>query len=214
MLSGLKTLLSKHLSQHLSLYFVVLLCFTIGIASGVFTVKALGGVQKDQLIDYLVSSFKATLINGQMDNNQIFWYSATNSLKTTLLIWAFSICIIAFPLVFLVIGIRGFVLGFTVGFLIENLGYKGILFSIVSILPQNIIIIPALITLCVISVRFSTTVIKNRRNKRYIKKENFRIFLKYTIVCVILFIALLVGSIIEGYVSPVFLKGISGFLLK
>lgn len=214
MLSNTKALLSKHFSQHITLYFIVILCFSVGIACGAFSVKALSQIQKEQLVDYLVSTFKAILSGGQINYTQIFWYSILNSLKTILIIWIFSVLIITFPLVFFVIGIRGFILGFTVGFLVENLGYKGILFSTVSILPQNLIIIPLLIIFSVVSISYSILAIKNRKQRRYGKNEKFKLFLSYTVMSIILFALLSVGSLIEGYVSPSFLKGVSGYLMK
>lgn len=214
LLSSIRTLLSRHFSQHITLYFVVTLCFSIGIASGVFSVKALNQIQKDQLIDFLVSSFKYALIDNQLNSNEIFWHSIINNLKMAFLFWLFAITIITFPFILILIGIKGFVLGFTVGFLIDNLGYKGILFTLVTILPQNIIFIPVLITLCIVSISYSAQIIKNRRVKRSIRNENFKYFLRYSLVTIFICIILVVGCLIEGYITPILLKGVSGYLLK
>lgn len=214
MLANIKSIISMHFSRHVTLYFIVVLCFSIGIASGVFSVKALSQIQKEQLIDYLVTSFKATLGTGQTDNLQIFSHSLINNCKTIAAVWILAISIYGFPLIFLMSGVRGFALGFTIGFLIENIGYKGILFTVVSILPQNLIIIPVIICLCVVSIDYSMEVIKNRKANKYIKKEKFRNFVKYNLVLLFLFLIAVLGSLVEGYISPIFLKGILGYLLS
>ena len=40
---------------------------------------------------------------------------------------------------------KGMVIGFTVGFLVNQMGWNGFLLSFVSVLPQNFIIIPVFI---------------------------------------------------------------------
>lgn len=212
MLTNVKALISKHFSKHITLYFVIILCFSAGIASGVFSVKALSQIQKDQLVDYLVLSLKDTLIGGNLDNNQVFWYSVQNNFKTVLFVWIVAVSVIGFPLIFLAIGIRGFILGFTVGFLIQNVGYKGILFSIVSILPQNLIYIPILMVICVVSINYSVFLIRNKKVK-YVRNQKFRTFLKYSLLVLSISVLLLFGSLVEGYLSPVFLKGMIDYIM-
>lgn len=213
MLSKIKAIVALHISKHITLYFMIILCFSIGIASGVFSVKALSQMQKEQLIDYLVSSFKATLVSGQINSSQIFVHSLLVNLKTLIIIWLLAVSVFGFPVIFLTAGARGFSLGFTIGFLIENIGYKGILFCIVSILPQNLVIIPVLLALCVVSISYSVDIIRNRKANKYVKKEKYKLFLKYNMVLILLFIIMMFGSLIEGYISPIFLKGILGYLL-
>lgn len=214
MLSNIKTLLTKHFSEHIALYFMVILCFAIGLASGVFSVKALSQLQKEQLVEYLSSSFKATLLTGEINNLQILYHSIINNFKTLLIIWALAISAYGFPLIFLTIGARGFSLGFTMAFLIENIGYKGILFIMVSMLPQNIIILPVFIALCVVSVSHSLGVLRNRKAGKYVKREKLRLFVKYNFIVLLNIALLMVGSLIEAYVSPMFLKGIIGYLMS
>ena len=214
MLSNIKALLSKHFSQHITLYFIIILCFSIGIASGAFCVKALSETQKGQLVDYLVSTFKTLVEGGAINNTQIFWSSLVNSLKTVFVIWVLSLLMFTFPFILIVIGIRGFVLGFTIGFLVENLGYRGILFSVVSILPQNIIIIPMLIIFSAISISYSIESLKRRKLKRYGKNNNLKYFFGYSIESAVLLFLLMFGSLIEAYASPVFLKGIYRYLIN
>lgn len=211
MLANVRALLSKHFSQHVMLYFIIILSFCVGIATGVFSVKALNETQKGQLLDYLVSSLKAVTSKSGVNYSQILWDSIFSNLKTTLLIWGFSIAIFAFPLVFGVMGIRGFILGFTVGFLIENMGLKGALFAVVAILPQNLIIIPTLVILTALSVNYSLTAFKNRKSK-YAKKERTKLFLAYSVLSSILFLVIVLGSLIEAYLSPVLIKGVSGYI--
>lgn len=213
MLNRVKTLVVDHFSQHITLYFVIILCFSVGIASGVFSVKALSESQKAQLTDYLVSTFQSLFSRGQINNSQVLWESISYNFKTTIIIWIMAVSIIAFPLIFFIVGIRGFVLGFTIGFLIDNLGYKGILFSLVSILPHNIIILPSYIILSVVSINYSVSIIKSRKLNKYVKSEKTKKFFAYTFLTIVIYIILISGSLIEAYISPALFKGISNYLL-
>ena len=47
---------------------------------------------------------------------------------------------------------KGMVVGFTVGFLVNQMGWNGFLLSFVSVLPQNFIIIPVFIVTATLSV--------------------------------------------------------------
>jgi stage II sporulation protein M len=214
LLSKLKLYLSTHFSQHVNLYFIVILCFCIGITSGVFSVKALSEEQKNKLADYLATSFKGLLIDKEVNNLQILWQSIIYNLKTVLFISIASLIIVGIPLVLLIISIRGFVLGFTAGFLIDSLGFKGILVAVVSILPQNFLTIPLFIIFCVISISYSINVIKNRKINKYYKNQKSTLFLEYMSIIFILCMLLTVGSIIEAYICPIFLKGISNYLIN
>ena len=52
--------------------------------------------------------------------------------------------------------IKGMVVGFTVGFLVSQMGWQGFMLAFVSILPQNLIIIPVFIIMAALSVIFFT----------------------------------------------------------
>lgn len=214
MLSNIKKIVANHFTEHIMLYFFMLLCFSIGIATGVFSVKALSEIQKNKLIDYLLATVKSTLIEGQINNLDIFLNSIYFNMKTLIIIWILSISIFLFPIIFAVIGIRGFILGFTVGFLIENLGYRGILISTVSILPQSLLLVPGLLFLSVNSINYSTAIIKNKTSKKYLRNDNKIIAMKYTLGSLLIGIYLLFGSFIEGYISPLLLKGISQYIIN
>lgn len=68
---------------------------------------------------------------------------------------------IGLPIILLLLFLKGMVIGFTIGFFVQQMGWKGFLLSFVSVLPQNLIIIPIFIVVAVISVSFALQLIKN-----------------------------------------------------
>ncbi|AFS78413.1 stage II sporolation protein M [Gottschalkia acidurici 9a] len=197
----------KHVKDNVLLYFALIIVFMIGISSGAITINMLKGTQKEELIKFLDSFFKVINEN-DVDNILLVKQSFKNNLQTLIMIWFLGITVIGIPLVAGVVLLRGFVVGFTVGFLVKELGLKGFLFSILSILPQNIFLIPWIIASSVVSIGFSIKIIKSRTNK-----SNKFVFLneltRYSIVIGILFLISIIGILIESYATPMFMKLIS-----
>ncbi|MFZ5965824.1 MAG: stage II sporulation protein M [Bacillota bacterium] len=206
----MKDVAGKHIQGNILIYFIVIMFFVIGISSGAFTVKALSATHKQELIGYLKSFFQL-LSDNEFEELAILKQSLLNNLQSGALIWILGVTVIGIPLILLLIAVRGFIIGFTVGFLVENIGLKGFLFSLVSIVPQNLFIIPGLIIIAVIAISFSTMVIKNRLNKTQ-KQNIFSQFVLYSMIIFFLFLIIGVGCIVEAYITPIFMKMISSYM--
>lgn len=200
----------NHVKSNLALYFLVCTFFAVGVAAGAFTVRALDDVQKQALIKYLQGFFQI-LTSKNIDSSAVLIQSIKNNIQTVFVIWILGITVIGIPVTILIIGIRGFIIGFTVGFLINGLGSKGLIFTLLAILPQNIIIIPCLIAISVVSLSFSLMIIKNKMAKRW-TNNYWQKFLSYSILIIALFVTTILGSLIEAYIVPVFIRLISTYL--
>jgi stage II sporulation protein M len=182
----------------------------IGISAGAFTVKALSDVQKQELIGYLRSFFQFISEN-TYDSFSILKQSLLNNIQTGVLIWLLGITIVGIPFILLLIALRGFIIGFTVGFLVEQMGVKGLFFALFSILPQNLLIIPCLVSIAVIGISFSLMLIKNRLAKSY-KTDAMRQFVIYSTIIATTFGIILLGAMVEAYITPVFMKFVSTYM--
>lgn len=210
MLRKLREIALKHIQGNLIIYFIVIMFLLIGISAGAFTVKALSDGKKQELIHYLRSFFQFITEN-HVESFSILKQSLFNNLQTGILIWLLGVTIVGIPFILLLIALRGFIIGFTVGFFIEQMGLKGLLFSFCSILPQNILIIPCFIVIAVIGISFSMMIIKNKLNKTY-KSDIMRQFVIYSSVIAALFTMIVLGGIVEAYITPVFMKLLSGYM--
>lgn len=203
MLTKLKRSFFDYIKENLFLYFIAILILVVGIVSGSISVKALNVQQKDNLINYINLFFQKVDINA-LNSKLVLKYSILNNLKLVSLIWVLGLTIIGIPFVMLILFIKGFILGFTVGFLIDELGFTGILFSTISIFPQNIIIIPSIVIIGVSALSFSLILLKNKR-----ETEKFSIIQQvtgYTILVSLMALIIILGCFIEAYISPVFMK--------
>ncbi len=201
----------KHIQGNLIIYFVVLLFFMIGISAGAFTTKALSDGENKELINYLENFFKI-LNTKDINNFGILKQAIISNLQTGLLIWILGITIIGIPVILLLIAFRGFIIGFTVGFFVKQMSFKGLVFAIFSLLPQNIFIIPGIILIGVLGISFSVMLIKNRINKPIIHTNILNQFFVYSTMISMIYMVIIAGCIIEAYISPLFVKILSKYM--
>ena len=120
--------------------------FVIGVSAGAFTVNGLSSLQRDELKNYL-QGFLQLLDNQKTDSTELFKISLLENAKLIGVLWVLGITIIGIPFIYIIILLRGFITGFSAGFIIETLGMKGVFFTIAALVPKEIIIIPCLIAL-------------------------------------------------------------------
>lgn len=194
----IKDKIEKHIKGNSILYIIILMAFMIGIASGAFTINTLNDIQRESIMKY-ISNFYNIIGNTKINSLEVFKQSILNSFETTFILWLLGATIIGIPFIFFVIGIRGFVLGFSIGFLISELNYKGIVISLLAVLPQNIIILIAIFFIAVTCVNFSLYILKNRR---FSISNLFSQFVSYTLIIYAAFAVMIIGGIIEAYITP------------
>jgi stage II sporulation protein M len=157
-----------------------------------------------------------TFIGGLDQNTTIppkeaFQQSFAHHLKYIGLIWLVGLTVIGLPLILVFIFLKGVLVGFTVGFLVSELGWKGALFSLGSVVPQNLLIIPAILVTGVAAISFSTLLIRNY----FIQKRGGPIWqplASYTWVTLLMAGMLFVASLFEAYVSPGIMRVIAQWI--
>lgn len=175
-----------------------------GIIIGSITIKILDTEQKGEILNFFNSFFKS-LDSKEYNNLQILRQSVSDNFKTIFVIWITGILIIGIPIIPMIVLIRGFALGFTVGFVVNEFGIKGFLFSLFAILPQNIFIIPGIIFIASTGLIFSLKQIRSRKNRRY-KENTLQDIISYSITILTFSIVVFIGSLVEAYITPVFIK--------
>lgn len=210
MISKLNEVLSKNIKENIGVYFTVTLFFAIGISVGAFTVKALDINQKTELVTYL-NKFFQILNNQTINKNAVFYQSIKNNFQIVFFIWFLGVTVIGIPFTLLITSFRGFIVGFTVSFLIQGMGWKGFVLTLAAVLPQNIIFIPCILIVSAISLCFSIQVFKTRIKKRFANSIKSNI-ISYTTTILIIFGVMILGSIIESYLSSHILSSLSSYI--
>lgn len=185
---------------------LLLIIFVAGIIFGSFSVNMLTGEQINDLLSF-INGFFANVKNINADSSTIFYISVSNNLKTAIALCLLGLTVIGLPLILALIFFRGFILGFTIGFFIGELGTKGFLFSLLTIMPQNIIIVPSILSIGVAGATFSMAILRSRI-KHY--SENYsQLLASYLLLNLIFCVLLVLAGLIEGYISPIFIKLLS-----
>lgn len=197
----------KHFKDNILIYSFLIIALMIGISSGAITISMINAEQKKELMKFL-NSFLKIVSENDVDNMMLVKQSFKNNIQTFITLWFLGISIIGIPLIIGLVLLRGFIIGFTVGFIVKELGFKGFLFSVFSILPQNIVFIPWILISSAFALIFAISFIKSKISKS-IKGNYINEVMVYTLIMSILFITSLFGTVIESYITPIFMKLIS-----
>lgn len=187
-----KDMFLGHVKDHLSLYIFVSVLFFMGVIFGAIIVNSMTISQKEDLYYYL-SQFFGQLSDGkQASASDMFGQSIFHNAKYLGLMWILGISVIGMPIIFIMIFLKGIVVGFTVGFLVNQMGISGFFLSFVSVLPQNVLLIPAYLIMGTCAIAFSLKLIRQLFVKRSLHDAPIQWFGRYAFVLlVILFLALI-----------------------
>ena len=213
MLGYLRQNFGMYLRANIVAYFFMILIFVIGIVVGALAVKILPDEQKTELINYLRIFFTG-LAQGTEDvasSETMIGVVMFNNAKTVVLMWILGFTIVGIPFVLFILFTRGFIIGFTVGFLVNEYVMKGLLFAFASVLPHNLFAVPAILVLSVSATTFSLMLL---RRKTYGKVNIWYEAIRYSIVCMIILALMLFAALLEVYISPVFMKLAASLLAK
>jgi stage II sporulation protein M len=202
--------MKQFMKENVSLYVFVSVLFVIGVVFGAVMVNALSLEQKQEMSRHLGSFFQEVNGGMEIDKGLSFQQSFGMHMKWILLIWLFGLSIIGLPLILILDFLKGVLIGFTVGYLIGQLSWKGMLFAFVSVAPQNLIIIPALLICSVSAIAFSIYMIKNRFIQR--RGGLYQPFIRYTSITLLMAFFLLGAALWEGYLSLSIIKWITPML--
>ncbi|KPL59709.1 stage II sporulation protein M [Rossellomorea vietnamensis] len=204
--------LVQHVQAHSSIYLFIITLFLMGIIFGAIVVNSLSFAQKEDLYFYL-SKFFSEMEDGSMTSaEELFRQSFLHNVKYLGLMWLLGISIIGLPLIFVLLFMKGVVVGFSVGFLVNQMGWSGFLLSFVSVLPQNIIIIPAFIFIGAISANFSLTLIRKifMRHTSSLQFQMIPFLSRYVIFMVVAIGIVTIAASIEAYLSPTLMEAVIG----
>lgn len=200
----LNSSINKHIQNNFWLYIVSIFCLFTGIVLGIYSVKYMGAIDKSDLQSYLVG-FTSSFKNNGIQYQTIFFQTLKNNLPIMIIIWFLGLTMVGLPVIIIIDLIKGFSLGFTIGFMINSIGISGIWVSLLGILPQNIIYIPCILFVSVIAMEFSLELLKDRASKKWTSNLGIRIS-GYSITFVIASLVMVLGFFLESYITPNLIK--------
>lgn len=198
--------LVTHIQNNLRQYTITCIIFLIGLLFGVIFVNNLNNIQTNEINTYINNSITSIKENENINKLLMLTESIKSNLLLVIFLWLMGSTIIGLLFVYMVVGFKGFCLGYTMSSLIYVLGTgKGIIFFMTTMFLKNIIVIPCTLALAVSGMKLYRTILQDRR-KGNIKLEVTR----HTLSSAFIFVVLTIASFIEVYVSCGFL----GYYIK
>lgn len=188
--------------KHNKTLYILIIILLITFILGCLFIALLSDENK-QLILTNLNNFIDTIKNNKQNNLNTLYRSLSNNIIINTLVWIIGISIIGIPIIILILGIKSFVLGFTLVSFIYNFKLKGILWGIIYIIP-HIINILLLFVLSYYAIKFSIMIFNYYfRKKEYSRSIIVKRYIKTLIICTI---AYSISSVIEAYLIPNILK--------
>ena len=201
-------MLKDHISSNRNAFMFLLAAFILGVSAGAFTVNGLSTMQRDELTDYF-QGFLQLFNNQNVKSSELLTIAFLDNMKLVGLIWILGVTIIGLPFIFVILGIRGFITGFSSGYIISAMGLKGVLFTGLTLLPKEIIIVPCFIAIGVNGINFSLRIAKNKSPELVQKKGLKSAFVSYCFVTAFFSCIILAGIIFDSYITPILIRIIS-----
>lgn len=191
----------EHLYSSWWVYLFVGLCFLAGVIFGSLGVDLLNPDQHTALGEFVNKGLAgyADELDFTMTTKQALFKNLYNLAK----IFGLGLTVIGLPLILAIIFTRGFVLSFTVVFLIQEKAWRGGLMAVLAVLPPNLLSLPAYILAAVIGINFSLYLLRGS-SQRSVSLPQY--FLGYLAMSVLLGLIMVGAAVIEGYLSPLFIR--------
>lgn len=196
--------INQHIQENFWLYVVSIFCLCTGVVLGIYSVKYMGSIDKNDLTSY-INGFTSSFKDNGIQYQAIFFQTLKNNLPIIAAMWFLGLTMVGLPVIIILDLIKGFTLGFTISFMINSIGLNGIWVSLVGIIPQNIIYIPCILFTSVVAMQFSLELLKDRGTKKWSSNIGMRIS-GYSITFIIASLFMILGFFIEAYITPNLIK--------
>lgn len=182
----------------------VIFIVVLGIISGSLFLMVLNENDKSEAINE-ISTFMANINTNNINNLNSFKNSLIEGMILIILSWILGMSIIGVIFNIFFIYMKSFTIGFSISSFILVYKYKGILSSLIYVIPSQLINILIILILGVYTLLFSKYLFK----MIFLKDKTVNLgkfFKKYVLVFGICIILCLVSSLCEAYLLPSLLK--------
>jgi hypothetical protein len=191
--------LGEHIRQYWIIYLTLASVYLAGLVFGAVGVSALGTSETTQLGKFLNTLLKSQPSSldpaflGQLARDMFIMMAG---------IWVLGLTIIGAPLIYLIVFTRGFILGFTVSFLIGLKGTLGLALILTTILVPSIVAIPLLLLGAGLATIFSFLLLRGKARGESLRRE----FLYYTAAASFVSVGAVAVGVAQGYFSVLGVK--------
>ncbi|ADY56169.1 stage II sporulation protein M [Syntrophobotulus glycolicus DSM 8271] len=184
----------SHLKQYWMIYLTLTSVLLAGIIFGAVGVKALGNEKVSVLTEFLNQ-----LLTEQPKTIETSFLQqlARDNFLIMAGIWLLGLTIVGTPLVYLIVFTRGFIIGFTIAFVIKAQKFAGICLALVSIFLPSVLAIPCLLLGAGLATIFSFLLLKGKNRGDSMGRE----FLYYCMTSLLVSLGAVIAGVMQGYFS-------------
>ena len=165
-----KDIFKNYVRNNYREYILTSLLFIIGLFIGVMIINNCTETQSSKITEYLASFIDRFKVIQNINKTELILVSIKNNAILALIIWLAGTMVIGLPIVLIAIMFRGVILGYSISAITLTLGVsKGIIFCLISIFLQNILFIPAVLTLGVSSINLYKSIMKDKKKEKKLK---------------------------------------------
>ncbi len=208
LLSSLKQTIKDELSRHLVLYLLIFFVFIAGIIAGMYSLNSITSIQKQNALSYVNGAFGA-IKQTSPKWSDVYISSLYNNAIIFLPLAIMGLFSITIPIVFVIICIKGYLLGFSIAFVLSSYKFLGLFIILLCIILPAIITFPCYFLLAKKAVLNSL----DKYKRRDIPQTNRDVMLSmgtYVSDVITLGILLGMGLLIESIITPIIIT----FLLR
>lgn len=192
-----REIVAEHIRSNVIEYIVMLLILIIGIILGTIYINNANIELQQEVVEYINGFLEDTHGGSEINFNNLLKNSIMNNLIIIILLWLAGMTVIGMPLIYLIVSIKGFCIGYTISAIVGSLGIgKGIQLVVSTMFLQNLILLPSILVLAVSAIKLYKSIIKDKR------RENIKLeILRYTMITLVIGIISILASFVETYIS-------------
>ena len=195
--------LKKKLYFNKNLFVFLFVLVMVGLFAGALFSVILSDSDKKMVSDYL-NNFLLNLSSDKINFNISFFNTLIFTLGFALLIWVFGLSIVGVLFVLPFLFFFFFILGFSVGSILLNFKFKGVVLSLLYVIPHHVINLLIYILICAYSIMISYRMVTCMCKK---KNFDFKLFMsKYSFILIFSLVILFITSLYESFILPYVLK--------
>lgn len=190
----------KILLDHIKQYWVIYLTLSsVFLAGGVFGAVGVGALEDKKTEE--LAAFLNNLLAQQPSaiNPQFLQQIAKDYFIMMAGIWLLGLTVIGTPLVYLIVFSRGFILGFSIAFIIHIKKLIGLGLVVFSMVIPSLLVIPCLLLGAGIATIFSFLLLQGKTNGEILRKD----FFYYCAASLIFSLGAVAAGVLQGYFSIV-----------
>lgn len=200
MMRYMKTIFRNYIRANKWIVLFMSILFLTGVVFGAIIVNSMSFVQKEDVFFHLQQYFTLVKENKEIDHWELFRRSYFFHVKYLFILFILGMTIIGLPIIWVLLFMKGLIVGFSVGFIVHQLGWKGLGLATLSVAPQNMITVPTYILASTVSVHFAIMLWKKLWGRNN-KVSPIQLVRMYATVFLFFFISAFISSGVETFIS-------------